>query len=145
MKNCTYGVGLSSDDFDPTLFGAGIHVDHFESCVLRKQYAYDDQEATEVSWHRYLHNILSRLTVTQIGRHLANGTFTLSRLEVEGPLRELREMDLGNENYGCPILGHCRVTGKQFEYPEGWQFFDHLIPEMYEKWSKKYLHVSGSS
>ena len=145
MQNCTYGVGIAASFFDPNIFGADIHVDRYESWILRKVYAYDDQEATEISWHRYLQNRRSRLALTQIRRHLANGTFTLSRLEVEGPLQELRKLDLNNEkydNYGCPVLSYCSRIGKRVEYPEGWVFLDHLLPEMFEKWAERYLRVS---
>ncbi|CAD0101442.1 unnamed protein product [Aureobasidium mustum] len=131
--------------------GSGVFVRfetlEFQCCILEHRYTFDAAPEGQDDFHEYLRYVLCRRAAVQIQKHIDEGTFTLKKVNYRQALAKMATAtETKMEGKGCNERCHLldsRSTKGGFIVPEGWEYHDNLIPEIWAEWLKAYSRDHG--
>ncbi|THW54047.1 hypothetical protein D6D02_10353 [Aureobasidium pullulans] len=145
LETCTFRVTVKDKTLDPNLLPAWIPLYSvrtsfsltctvFRCCMLQHYYIFDSPDecnTKEKGFVHYLRCQLQKLARPQLKHHLQQGTF----VPCEEPYRAggYNCSESGSQDE-CETLAQCYA--QIFQPPEGWQFADDQVAEIYGDWRR---------
>lgn len=136
VERCSFRVNIVKSENE---IYSDISTDNFECCMLRYRYTFDFAAEPEDDFHGHLRYILCRKAASQIRHHQdvddANGVMKNKLNAALALMSRVTERDFGYTGEWCPVTDILDY-GESFEGPDGWEYAEDLIPQIYEDWHK---------